>query len=213
MRFTAKVVESARKVTANISKALQTQVQSVFRKAKPKIQRDISKLIADAIRAEPEYGALKAGKLRLEIGIADTSVVDDVVDLFAQSIKFNINQVKVGTKGIDAVLSFTIIGSDDFERILQSNAAVITSENGAMLPWLTWLLLKGGDEIVLNNKVLFKPSPASRTGQAIMIPTKRGGWRVPARYIGTESNNWVTRAMSKIEPDILNAMKKHVERG
>ena len=43
MRFTAKVVESARKVTANISKALQTQVQSVFRKAKPKIQRDISK--------------------------------------------------------------------------------------------------------------------------------------------------------------------------
>tara|TARA_B100002019_G_scaffold293116_1_gene318818 strand:+ start:1170 stop:1811 length:642 start_codon:yes stop_codon:yes gene_type:complete len=213
MRFTAKVVESARKVTANISKALQTQVQSVFRKAKPKIQRDISKLIADAIRAEPEYGALKAGKLRLEIGIADTSVVDDVVDLFAQSIKFNINQVKVGTKGIDAVLSFTIIGSDDFENILQSNAAVITSENGAMLPWLTWLLLKGGDEIVLNNKVLFKPSPASRTGQAIMIPTKGGGWRVPARYIGTESNNWVTRAMSKIEPDILNAMKKHVERG
>ena len=213
MRFTAKVVESARKVTANISKALQTQVQSVFRKAKPKIQRDISKLIADAIRAEPEYSALKAGKLRLEIGIADTSVVDDVVDLFAQSIKFNINQVKVGTKGIDAVLSFTIIGSDDFENILQSNAAVITSENGAMLPWLTWLLLKGGDEIVLNNKVLFKPSPASRTGQAIMIPTKGGGWRVPARYIGTESNNWVTRAMSKIEPDILNAMKKHVERG
>lgn len=213
MKFTAKVLESARKVTANISKALQAQVQSVFRKAKPKIQRDISRLIADALRGEPEYGALKAGKLRLEIGIGDTSVVDEVVDLFAQSINFNINQVKVGSKGIDAVLSFTIVGSDDFERILQSNAAVITSENGAMLPWLTWLLLKGGDEIVLNNKVLFKPSPASRTGQAIMVPTKGGGWRVPARYTGTESNNWVTRAMSKIEPDILNAMKKHVERG
>jgi hypothetical protein len=213
MKFTAKVLESARKVTADIAKTLQAQVQSVFRKAKPKIQRDISRLIADALRGEPEYGALKAGKLRLEIGIGDTSVVDEVVDLFAQSINFNINQVKVGSKGIDAVLSFTIVGSDDFERILQSNAAVITSENGAMLPWLTWLLLKGGDEIVLNNKVLFKPSPASRTGQAIMVPTKGGGWRVPARYTGTESNNWVTRAMSKIEPDILNAMKKHVERG
>ena len=32
MKFTAKVLESARKVTADIAKALQSQVQSVFKK-------------------------------------------------------------------------------------------------------------------------------------------------------------------------------------
>ena len=50
MKFTAKVLESARKVTADIAKALQSQVQSVFKKAKPKIQRDISRLIGNSLR-------------------------------------------------------------------------------------------------------------------------------------------------------------------
>ena len=56
-----------------------------------------------------------------------------------------------------------------------------------------------------------KPTPFSRTGQAIMIPTKSGSWRVPASYIGTIENNWITRALSSIEDDIPNVLGKYIK--
>ena len=44
-----------------------------------------------------------------------------------------------------------------------------------------------------------------------MIPTKSGSWRVPASYIGTIENNWITRALSSIEDDIPNVLGKYIK--
>ena len=72
-------------------------------------------------------------------------------------------------------------------------------------------MLRGNDPIIMEHRILFKQTPFSRTGQAIMIPTKSGAWRVPASYIGTIENNWITRALSSIEDQIPNILSKHIK--
>ena len=74
--------------------------------------------------------------------------------------------------------------------------------SGYSLPWLKWLLLDGSAILVPNHSVVFGPNPKSRTGNAIMRLDKNRGWSVPSQYQGTESNNWITRALDNAAPEI-----------
>lgn len=211
MRFRASLVESVNNITGTIIKEFSKQVKKLFNIAQPKIEKDLRTKLADAIRAQPEYSSLKGGELRYNFGIADSSIIDNIVDRFVNSITVATNIVNTNSTTIDAELVFSIVAADDLDEILSSADASIITEKGDSLPWLNWLLIRGNDTIILTHKILITPSPYSRTGQAIMIPSKAGTWRVPPRYIGTLDNNWITRAISSIEPEINNILSKHIK--
>lgn len=211
MKFGTKLLESITKISGSIVSGIAQQVKALFKKAQPKIQKDLRQLIGNAIRSQPEYSSLKSGQLRYEFGLADTSIVDSIVDRFVESIYVTTNVVNSSNTNIDAQLIFTIIADEDLGDILSSNEAAIITEKGETLPWLEWLILRGSEPIILTHRILIKPSRYSRTGQAIMVPTKSGSWRVPPFYVGTIENNWITRAISSIESQIGNVLSKHIK--
>jgi hypothetical protein len=211
MRFGLSILEGAGRVASEIVKSISKEVSSIFTKAQPKIQRDLRTKLAASIRAQPEYGSLKGGELQYNFGLSNVGVVDILVDRFVDSIYVTTQSVKASGSKISAELIFSILASSDLQDILSSSEANLVTEKGETLPWLSWLLLRGNEPIILTHKILIKPSPFSRTGQAIMIPTDSGNWRVPARYIGTMENNWITRALSSIEDEIPNILGKHIK--
>ena len=211
MRFGVSILESIGSITGQVVKGFAKQIGQLFNKAQPKIQRELRSKLASAIRSQPEYGSLKSGELRYELGISDTSVIDNLVDRFVESIYVTTNIVNTSNTNIDAQLIFSIIANDDLDNILSSSDANYITEKGENIPWLNWLLLRGAEPIILTHRILIKPRASSRTGQAIMIPTKSGSWRIPARYIGTIDNNWITRAISSIEDDINTILSKHIK--
>jgi hypothetical protein len=211
MRFGASILESVASITSQVVKGFAKQVGDLFNKAQPNIQRELRTRLADAIRSQPEYGSLKSGSLRYEFGLADASVVDSLVNRFVESIYVTTKNINTSSTKINAELVFSIIANEDLDNILSSSDANIVTEKGDVLPWLNWLLLRGNEPIILTHRILIKPSPYSRTGQAIMIPTAQGSWRVPQSYIGTVDNNWITRALSSIEDDISNILAKHIK--
>jgi hypothetical protein len=88
---------------------------------------------------------------------------------------------------------------------------VIDGERGYSLPWLEWLLFRGGEIIVRNFEVEYGTNPRSRSGDAIMISSNKN-WRVPAQFAGTIGNNWTTRAISSIEDKIIELMRIELEK-
>ena len=61
-------------------------------------------------------------------------------------------------------------------------------------------------------EVLLGPNPRSRTGMAIMV-SSNSDYRLPAKFAGTESNNWVYRAISKIDDSTMqNIVQKALEK-
>ena len=211
MRFGLSILESIADISKQVVSAFAQQVKSLFNKAQPKIEKDLRQLISNAIRSQPEYSSLKSGSLRYEFGLEDSSVVDRIVDRFVESIHVNTNIVDTSKSTINAELIFSIIAQEDLSEILSSTEASFVTEKGETIPWLEWLLLRGSEPIILTHRILIKPTNYSRTGQAIMIPTKSGSWRVPPSYVGTVENNWITRAISSIESNINSVLSKHIK--
>ena len=65
------------------------------------------------------------------------------------------------------------------------------------LPWLHWLLMRGGSPIIIGFR--YKADGGGRTGGGIMIPG--GVFRIPLEYSGTVDDNFITRALAGKEQE------------
>lgn len=215
VKLSLSILESTDKISKDILKLIVAEIQQKFSKSSEKIQNDLQSVIHNSITIQPEYQSLKNGELQYNFGIANTSVVDSLVDRFVESITYNIDKVRIKNNQIDGRLVFSILSQTTLEEILSSSEANVLTEKGSSLPWLKWLLLSGADPLILEYKLLegkkgnFK---GSRTGKAIMIRPKSGdgSWSVPPAYAGTIDNNWITRAIDSAKSEIENVLSKHI---
>jgi hypothetical protein len=102
---------------------------------------------------------------------------------------------------------------DNFDDVLGNESAIVVdSVSGITLPWLEWLLLYGGKIIVKNYKVRMGSNRNSRTGMAIMVESEGNNWRVPPEFAGILTNNWVTRAINKLDDKIISILESELEK-
>lgn len=215
VKLSLSILESTDKISKDILKLIVAEIQQKFAKASGKIQTNLQSVIYSSIVSQPEYQSLKNGELQYNFGIVNTSVVDGLVNRFVESITANIDKVHIKNNQINGRLVFTILSQTNLEEILNSSEAVVLTEKGQTLPWLKWLLLSGGEPLILEYKLLEgkkRTFKGSRTGKAIMIRPKSGdgSWSVPPAYAGTVDNNWITRAIDSARTEIENVLSKHI---
>ena len=212
MNFSLKLVNSDSDIRRQILSALKSQVQAALNKSKNDMTSQISVLVKQFIKAEPEYQQLLGGELRYQLGIPNPSIVDQIVDIWSNNIKIINNRISSTSSGLRGGFSINMIKSD-YSDVLSASAATITdSGTGSRVPWLEWLLLRGGDVLVKDYEIQIGPNPRSRTGMAIMV-SSNSDYRLPAKFAGTESNNWVYRAISKIDDSTMqNIVQKALEK-
>lgn len=191
-----KVLESVKDLSDKVSQIIESKISTIFNRVGPISEKELGNLLKNSLKSQPEYTSLKSGELRYNFGIANVSVVDTLIERLARSITMKIATNKIAGNKIDASIIFSFFSEGELESILGSDEANVFTAKGQVLPWLKWLLLEGNEPLVLTHRIYIEPRKASRTGLAIMVPSKNGSWRVPPAYVGTESNNWVTRAIS-----------------
>jgi hypothetical protein len=212
MQLSFKLLNSNSDINKKILTAIKDHLDGVFLKSIKPIQDRIRILIKDALTSEPEYQSLISGQLKYEFGIPTSQQVDDIINLWIQNIKVDYDPPLARTSSITGGFSLSAI-RDDYSDVISSQAAsVIDNKSGAVLPWLEWLLLYGGKIIVRNYTVRLGPNPRSRTGMAVMVESNGNNWRVPPQFAGTSNNNWVTRALGKIDDRILDAIQLEIEK-
>jgi len=160
----------------------------------------IKSIILDSIRNQPEYTELKSGVLRNQLGLPDPAMVDSVLSAL-DDIEVKINRAQVNNSELQAQLIINVMKSD-YSAVLSAAGASYTTEKGAQINWLEWLLLRGQDSVIVGYRYLPKITDKSRTGKGIMISGNSAIYRVPPAFAGTVDDNWITRGIDAALPEI-----------
>ena len=207
MRLGIKILENDSQIQKSILLALLPECTSfmngVIKNLKTKIPDTVIKYIID----RPEYQSLVNGSLRLELGIPDANnKVLELIGFWIQNIRFHFTSPMIAGSKIKSSFSIEMIKAD-FSDILGSDAAYVYDRvRGYSLQWLEWLLLDGSKTLVPSYNVSVGPNPRSRTGFAIMRLSS-AGWNVPSEFAGTQSDNWITRAIDDADNDIKSILE------
>lgn len=205
MRLEIKLVDSESQIRKLILDALKQDVQMTINKSMHKISEDIKALVKSALMAEPEYSSLVGGQLKAEFGIESSSSVDSAVDSMVATISLTQNTIKVTNTGLSGGFTLTMMKSDNMGGVINNKEAQSLDSKGYSLPWLEWLLFRNNEILVRNYKVKFGQNPYSRSGMAIMTPSD-SDWRVPPAFAGSIENNWTTRAIDRVESQVINTI-------
>lgn len=210
MKYRVSLLESDKEIRNQILSALVSDLSKTINKSIPSINVKAKDLVRKALQNEPEYQSLKSGQLRKEFGIENVNNVDVVINKLVDTLTIETKTVTTNSQGLTGGLKLTMIPSN-FDGIVNSEEAVVTDEmRGYSLPWLEWLLLKGSQIIVRNYEVKFGSNPYSRSGDAIMVSSSKN-WRVPPEFVGTVTDNWITRALSTIDKEITKIIQETIE--
>lgn len=207
MKYTLKLIETDKQIRDKVMKVLQPQMAKFIKATIPKLKNKIVPMLSTAIVGSPEYESILNGKLKYEFGIPDSYFkLEGLLGIWLNNIQIEYNPPKIAGSYVKTSISVNMIKSD-FSDVLGSDyAQVIDSKRGYGLFWLEWLLLDGRKTIVPDHEVALGPSSRSRTGFALMV-SSNNDWSVPDEYAGTIKDNWITRAIDTIQPDILNILK------
>jgi hypothetical protein len=212
MRLEISLLESEATIQNLILSSIIEHINEAFDKALKTLKQSIPLEIHRAITSEPEYQSLTGGVLLYELGIPDASKkVNNIVNIWTNNFNIEVFPVSISGSRITGGFSISMI-KENYEDVLSSEDAFVMDDAKSLrLPWLEWLLLYGGKIIVRNYEVQVGSNPNSRTGLAIMKPSKKN-WRVPPEFSGTKENNWVTRALDKLDESIPLLIQKEIER-
>jgi hypothetical protein len=209
MKVSLKLVESNSQIEKAICVALLPQVTTFFHKVSQSVQSKLPDILREYIIAAPEYAGLVGGKLKLELGVPDAELrLDDIINIWINNAVVKYITPTISNNKIKGSFSIYMVKSDFTDVINNSSAEIEDNISGSVIPWLRWLLLEGTSTIVRNYEVSFGPNSRSRTGFAIMIESDNKDWSVPSEYAGTESDNWITRAINNAKPSIMKLLNE-----
>lgn len=208
MKFNIKILDNNTTIVKNILETLLPQVATFMDKGIEIIKNNLPNIISDAIKNSPEYNSILNGELRYEFGIADPGTkLTGLLDIWSNNIKYTHMKPTIINNNIKAMFSASTIRIDYADVLYTDYALVIDSTRNYTLPWLEWLLLEGNKTIIDKYEVIIGPNRFSRTGNALMQPSKKS-WRVPPMYAGTASDNWITRSIDSVSDNIDNLLNR-----
>jgi hypothetical protein len=211
LNINLKILESDNEIQRRLLKALLPDVRKYMNKAINNIKSKLPPIINSAIKSAPEYDAILIGKLKAEFGIADSgSKLAGLLDVWSKNIAIEYQNPQIASNQIKSKFSASMIRVDFADVLYTDFAQVIDNERGYSLPWLQWLLLEGSKTLVKNYEVVFGPNPRSRSGLALMTPSKKS-WKVPGAFSGTQYNNWITRAIDAAQTDISKLLEDSLQ--
>lgn len=176
-------------------------------------ENKIRKLLIDSITSQPEWGSLRSGKLKADFGIPDTLNIDSLLNIWAQEFEIKHNKFKIYGKDVVGGITVSLI-KENYSQVLSSAVSEIQSKGGTVF-WLEWLLLAGNNVVVSDYSVIYNLNSLqrqySRTGEALMKFKSGDSYKVDAAFAGTSDDNFITRALSNIQEDIVKIIYTEIE--
>lgn len=210
MKYSLDLVESDSQIIELILKNLLPMLNKKLDSGITKIIRLINLGLENSIRNQSEYASLISpnGKLRIEFGIPDTGIVDNVITSVIDSVFVQRKNLTISNNRIVGGVMIGFLPNNVILSVAEQFSVI--TEKGQPLPWLKWLLFDGTAAIIKDYDIKIGPNTRSRTGEAIMVQSTKS-WRVPPEFVGTYSDNWFTRAIDAIDDSIEEIIKKSLE--
>jgi len=209
MKVQFKLLDTSKDIQNKILQALLPDVVSLMNNAVSVIKKNLPDIVLSGISAAPEYQSLVGGNLQYELGIPDpANKIGGLLDIWAKNIQYEYTKPTLSNSRIISKFSASMIKAD-FSDVLYTDYAMVQDySRGYSLPWLEWLLLNGSATIIPFHQVVFGPNPNSRTGFAVMRNVGSEYWKVPSEFAGTIADNWITRSLESVSPNIQQLVER-----
>jgi hypothetical protein len=192
--ITIKLIDSVSKITTDINLSIAQYLNDKIRKNKLSTINKIKSYIPAWINSQPEIISLQSQTTNTLFALfglrsgSTNSIVDDIINSVVNSLSFSFNPIDNQLNG-----GITIeLQPSDFQNLLSLQSGHVVYSQGD-LHWLNWLLTMGNSVIIAN----YNYSPQSGAGRSRQGIMKFGGsFRVPPQYSGTDTDNFITRALT-----------------
>lgn len=191
--ITLKLIDSIDAIETKINAAIADLANKKISNSSSEILKQCQTLINGWILAQPEIISLStsspdslAGQFGLLPG-QSASVISSIINAVKDSIAVKINKFNNKLQG-GITVEFQPSNFINLLNIPQGHTPI----NGGDLHWMDWLL-KRGDSIIIVNYQYEPKSGVGRSGLGRMIGG--GAFRVPPQFSGTETDNFITRAL------------------
>lgn len=199
-----------RAVSIGVLDAVASQLGAAFARAVPAVRRRVGEAAARAVRSAPEYESLLSGGLRGQLGVVDALPVLSAVcrNLAGGVVVTSLGARRAGP-AVEGGMRIELL-KGDYSEVLTVAGASFQSEGGFAIDWLRWLTLEGDRVIVADYRFSAGFPERSRTGLGVMA--RPGTWRVPPEFSGTASDNWLTRSLGTMGPDVEAILRDEISR-
>lgn len=192
--ITIKLIDSTSQISNNINLSIAQYLNDKIRKNKLSTINKIKNYIPTWINSQPEIISLQSQTTNTLFALfglrsgSTNNIVDDIINSVVNSLSFNFipidNQLNGGV--------IIELQPSDFQNLLSLQSGYVVYSQGD-LHWLNWLLTMGNSVIIAN----YNYSPQSGAGRSRQGIMKFGGsFRVPPQYSGTDTDNFITRALT-----------------
>ena len=192
--ITIKLTDSPSQISNNINLSIAQYLNDKIKKNKLSTINKIKSYIPAWINSQPEILSLQSQTTNTLFALfglrsgSTNSIVDDIINSVVNSLSFSFNPIDNQLNG-----GITIeLQPSDFQNLLSLQSGHVVYSQGD-LHWLNWLLTMGNSVIIAN----YNYSPQSGAGRSRQGIMKFGGsFRVPPQYSGTDTDNFITRALT-----------------
>jgi len=195
-----RILESDRQISALINRGLATAFDRTMRQNLPALSIRIRAIVGNALYNSQEIRSLVGGTLMADFGLTfDPS--HSIVSSVMSSLDIRVRRATSSSSTISGGFDLTMQPSD-YANLLSLPVAHQIIDGGS-IPWLEWLLTLGDSVIIANFGVEY--GRFGRTGRAHMVESQKP-FKVNSSFSGTESNNFVTRALQTVSREIETAI-------
>ena len=100
MNFTLRLAESSGEIQKLILDNIKEYLEPKINSSINNIQKELSNLVINALKEEPEYQSLIGGKLKAELGLPDNQMVESVIMYLGNSTEISKQSLRVTQNGI-----------------------------------------------------------------------------------------------------------------
>ena len=191
----------------SIEQQIQRQVAANLRRAAISVLPIINTYIAKMYRKADFVESINSGLLQSQFGLTTSRAKAATDSIIADLISNTKAEFIPGSSNVLGILRVSI--RTGLTESVFTNAEYKSGQYE--IPWLTWLLKKGTQVVVMNHSVDYTNSPRSRSGKALMVEDG-GVFRVDPKYSGTPGDNVITRAISGEVKAIRNIMVQEIKK-
>jgi hypothetical protein len=192
--------------------SLTERLDAATRRAIPGIRQRVAELVGEAVQASPTYASLLNGRLWHVLGLTDPGqALAAIVKGLKDGVEVRPVRVRLVGQQLEGGAVVRVVRGD-FANLLQLEEATFTTpEHHYELDWLRWLLFEGDAVIIPDHAYIGKITHFSRTGQGLMVKSRRG-WRIPDEHQGTQHDNWITRSLVGLEGPVGIAIEEQLRK-
>lgn len=199
---------------SQLATALHTQVIQRLRQLTMDAENWTRRELRLYLESHRTYASLVDGRLRLELGLGNIDLINQVIDSAIRGVRAIFVQRGNNYSRIAGHITIQIFNNLAAESAHYQGSfyhSVNSKGRSTLIPWLDWLLFRGQSRLTIASYTFVPNHPSSRTGGGLMIyPQTRaarrnrpslstarhnfrrrvGGYRIPPEFAGTASDNW-----------------------